>query len=456
MRLTSKAMVEFVDRISYDDLPDEVVEKAERFLFDTVGCGVAAFTHPAVKGLRSTFGDHAGGHLSGTVIGSGKTLPLEYTTLINGTMGRYLDFNDCYDAGTSGCHPSDHILPLVSVAEAVDANGRDLLNAIVIAYEVQTRGVESGAMWSNGFDYVTWGGHAAAAATGKLLGLSREELRSAIGMVATSSNGLLASRKGEVSMWKGVAEPYAIHNGVQTCLMANSGITGPGKPFEGEGGVFEGITDAPVDVAPFPPDGAFRVLRSNFKPFASAYVNQSPITAAQELVAENDIAPEDIESIHIRTFARAMHAASEEKWAEDISHETADHSMPYTVAVGIMDGEVTPRQYEEDRLRDPAIHDLMETISVEEDAELTQFQAENLGTTPTVVTMTAEDETHERRLDYPRGHPERPLTDEELSAKVADLVDGYLTDEQFEQVRDACYRLDELDSMAPLVDPLFV
>lgn len=459
MELDSRLLAEYALDVAYDDIPPAAIERVERFAFDVLGCAIGAYATPAIKSLRSVYGNRppASGEPAATVLGTGRAVPPEYAALLNSSMGRYFDYNDVYDGGTSVCHPSDHVGTLLAVAESEGRTGREFLAALVAAYEIQCRLVDSGRMWANGFDYVTWGGHAAAAAVGSLMGLSADQIADAIGMVAASSNGLLVTRQDAVSTWKGVAEGYVLHNAVQACQLARGGLTGPPEVYSGTGGLFEAVTGGPVDIPDFPDEGGdYRVLRTNFKPYACAYVTQSAITAATDLVADHGIDLEAIESIHVRTFERAMHSATPEKWATDLTHETADHSMPYTIAVALVDGEVTPAQYREERLRDERVHRLMDAVSVEEDDDLTARQERNPGYSPSQVVVETASGRHERRVDYPLGHPERPMSDERLEAKVTDLVDPYLSAEQVETMRSLCYGLEDLDDVGRLSSALTV
>lgn len=446
MKLTSGRVAEYALDVSYDEFDDTVVQQTKDLILDSMGTSIGAFASPPSKALRAAYGTRPAGDAGATVFGSGREVPVEYAALINGAMVRYLDFNDCY-ISASVCHPSDHIPGLMAVAEQVEATGEELVEAIVVAYEVQCAGVDTGAIWDNGFDYVTWGAYSSAAAVGKLMDLSEDQLTHALGIVGTSTNGILASRLGDVSMWKGVAQPYVTHNAIQACQMAESGLTGPTKVFEGEGGFFEVIAREEVHVDDWGGrDGApFRIEHTNIKPFACGYFMQSPITAAMDLKETHGIDPDCITSIDVEEFEQAVQVlASPEKWSTKMNRETADHSIPYTVSVALLYGAVTPRQYEEDRLRNPAVHDLMEKVSVREAEDLTRRRQNNPGLIPARVRIETAQDSYEAEIDYPRGHWKQPMTDEELQSKFRGLAGSFMTDEQIQDVIHACNGVDEV------------
>lgn len=462
MLLSSESLVDYAQELSFDDLPDDTVEQTEKLVLDSLGCSIAAFSSPPSKVLRSTYREQT--PADATILGTRTKAPVEYAALINATMGRYLDFNDCYTTGSSACHPSDHIPALLAVAEHEGATGRDLVEAIVLSYEIQCRGVDTGALWNRGFDYVTWGAHAAALAVGRLMDLSDEELVNALGIVGTSSNGLLISRLGEVSMWKGAAQPYATHNAIQACQMARNGMTGPTKLFEGveerggEGGFFHAVSDGQVEFEALGGrNGDFRIMETSLKTFACGYFTHPSITAVLDIVQEHDLAPEDIESIDVETFDQAIqvYASGPEKWSSDLNRETADHSLPYNVSVAVLDREVMPYQYEEAYLRDERVHDLMQRVSAVEDEELTTYRHENPRHVPARATIVASGETYVNRVNYPIGHPERPMSMDDVVEKVETLV-GDLTNEQLDRVIDTCKRLDRVDEFDQLNDALTI
>ncbi len=456
MPTVSEDLAAFVDAIDYASFDDAVVEQAVDLVIDTVGCSLGAFASPPSKALRGAYAGHRSPS-EATVLGTDRPAPVEYAALINAAMARYLDYNDCYMANSAACHPSDHIMALVAVAEAEGASGRDLVEAIVTAYEIEGRGLDECPVRVNGFDYAAWGTYSSVASVGKLLGLSRDELVDAFGIAGASNNPLYISRRGEVSMWKGVAHPYVTHGAIQACQMAAEGLGGPRAIFEGPFGFFEVVGEGTIafDEPPDPDD--LRIMETSLKSFACGYYIHSPITGALRLLEEHDLDPSAVEAVHVEMFDHAVAAlATPEKWDPDLTRETADHSIPYSVAVAIVDGEVTPAQYEEDRLRDPAVHDLMAAITVEEDPDLTDHRADHPRHIPSVTTITADGEEHAVRIDAPLGHPDRPMTREQLEAKLADNCRDRLSADQVKRCIEACRSLPELSRVDPIVESVVV
>jgi 2-methylcitrate dehydratase len=450
MSLSSRKLAEFALDTSVDDFDDDVVAQTELRVLDSLGCVLGALDSPPSETLRTCYGDRTGGP-SATVLGTGESLSVEYAALVNSTMVRYLDFNDCYVNGYGGSHPSDHIPALVSVAEAVDASGRELIEAIVVAYEIQCRGMATGAVYEHDFDaQAVWGSYSATAAVGKLMGLSVDELVDALGICGASHNGLLIARRGDVSMWKGAAVPYAIHGAVQACQMAESGMTGPEKLFEGPGGVFEVVSRDDVDL-PLAEDG-YEITRTNIKPYAGCYHALPAVTGILELLERNGVSAADLDAVELDVYETAYRTcATEEKWGREMTRETADHSLPYVVAVAALEGDLRPEHYSPEWLASDEVHDLVERISVTVDDDLTARRRRGDGLTPTRVRLVAGGETVETVVEYPLGHYERPLTDDEVETKVRTLVEPHLTDEWADRLVGGCRTLRDQSDLHELL-----
>ena len=455
MAVSSAELAAYAEQLEFEDLPEDVINRTKRVVLDTIGCALGAYTSPPSKALRSVF---TGRGADATVLGSGMETSVEYATLINSALARYLDYNDTYLREGRAIHPSDHIPALIAVGEATGATGKELIEAVVLAYEIEGAGRDTGELYGTGFDYVTWGALSCSIASGKLMGLSEEELIDAVGIAGTSSVALGIARRDEVSMWKGIAHGYVNHNAVQACVMAREGITGPTGLFEGTSGFFEAITGESFDLGPFGGQGdqPYRITQTNIKPYPCGYYMQSAVEAALE-IREDDVDPSDIESVTVRTFEQPVDVlAGPEKWSSDLTRETADHSIPYTVAVALIAGEVTPEQYGRTYLEDDRVHALMQKIEVEESADLNEFVEEHDDSLPMDVTVETETEAYRTRIDYPEGHATRPLTEEQLEAKFQDMALELLTEKQVRQTFAACYGLDDLESVTPLLDNLVV
>ncbi|WP_418286480.1 MmgE/PrpD family protein [Halorubrum sp. DTA46] len=456
MDSTSQRLAAYVADISFAELDDDVVDRTAEVVLDTVGCAIGGFTSPPAKALREEYAAHSGGDPA-RIAGTDRTVPVEYAALINATMARYLDYNDCYMGPDGACHPSDHVLALMAVAEAEGATGAELVEAVVTAYEVQCLGMDQAPVRAQGFDYVAWGAYSSAAAVGKLMGLDGDDLVNAIGIAGTANAPLYVGRRDSVSMWKGVAHPYVTHNAIQACQMARAGMTGPAEVFDGTFGFREVVSPNELTFGDPPAGDGYRIMETGIKYYACGYYIHSAVTAVLELRAEYAFDPTDVESIHVDTFDHAATVlATPDKWSTTQNRETADHSIPYTVAAALVDGEVTPRQYATDRLRDPAIHRAMETVTVDADPALTAHRESNPKHIPARVTIGVDGAEYTARVDAPLGHAERPMSDAQFDEKFRSLCDGLLGDEAVDDAIERSRNVHRLETVDTLLDALVI
>ncbi len=303
-----------------------------------------------------------------------RTTP-EYAAFANGVMIRYLDYNDTYHARGGSGHPSDLLGAILAVAEPQHASGRQFLLGLHTAYEVfcGNRGCLSGVRPRMGrrlnIEIAT------AASAAKLMNLSPEQTANAISLAMTPNIPLGVTRAGELSHWKGCACGYASMAGLFAARMAQEGMTGPARPFEGVRALFHRVTPPfELNAIGEPRDGRSAIERCHIKLFPADYETQAPI-AAMIALRRNGLGPEDIEAINIRTYHLAWYMMgggqgdADEKW-DPKTRETADHSFPYMVAVALMDGDVSVDSFSLERIADPALRPLMRKITIEKDAEI--------------------------------------------------------------------------------------
>ncbi|RPI47173.1 MAG: MmgE/PrpD family protein, partial [Betaproteobacteria bacterium] len=336
-------------------------------------------------------------------------------------MIRFMDFNDGYTSNGESGHPSDSLAAALSVADLMHRDGRALITAAVLAYDVFCHICDQADLKPLGFDHVTVGGMASTAAAARLLGLTGERLAHAFNLGIAPNIALYQTRIGNVSMWKGCAYANASRNAVFAALLAKRGMTGPSPVFEGVGGYFKAVTRKPFALPPFGGRGGeFKIMQCLMKRFPLGQYSQTVAEAAIEARAK--IASiDEIAEVHVETLATAIRlmAGDPQKW-EPQTRETADHSMPYTVAVALMHGDVGEEHFEDSCIRDPALRALTRRVKVTEWDEANRRMPEAMLCRLTVTTRSGA--RHETRVEYHRGHWKNPMTDTEVEAKFRKLA----------------------------------
>ncbi len=425
----TRLLAGYANSVVAESLPEETVHEVKRRVLDSIGVAFAAFDGNAPKAARGYAGEVPDPN-GATIWGSAARANPEVAGFANGIAVRYLDFNDTY-LSREPLHPSDVIAPLMALAERRDLPGNRLVAAIATAYEISVTLCDAASLRTHGWDHVNYIGIGVACAVGQLLRLPGEAIEDAISMSSVPHAAMRETRSGELSMWKGAAAANAGRNAVFATLLAEKGMTGPARPFEGEmafvrqlldGEAFDEEVLSRLEVSA-PPR---RILDTHIKFWPVEYHAQSAVDAALQFPEHFRRDSEVIKSIEIDTFDAAYQiiVKDPEKW-DPKTRETADHSLQYIVVAALLDGDVTNRTFEPERFRDPRILDILkEWVAVREDPELSAGYPEGIPNRITVTTTGGDRETREVR--YPRGHARNPMTDEEVVAKYRANVDGRL------------------------------
>jgi 2-methylcitrate dehydratase len=455
-RTLAQRFAEYAEGLRYDDLPPPVIHEVKRRVIDSVGCALGAWrATPCAIARRVASGTSAshGAHLWGTK----HIAPPDWAAFANGYVVRYLDYNDTY-LSKEPAHPSDNIPAAWSAAEAAGADGRMLIAAIALAYEVQCRLCDAVSIRARGWDHVTYGAFSSALAAGKVMGLDTERLRQAVNIAGVASASLRQSRVGELSHWKGCAFANSARHGVFAAMLAREGMTGPSPIFEGEKG-FEKLVSGPLaDIAgPFadpPKSDGFMILRTSIKFWPAEYHAQSAIDAALKLREQPGFKLADIEAVVIESHDASVDiiGSEPEKWRPD-SRETADHSLPYMTAVALVDGELTEKQFERSRYTDRELLQFVQRVQVKRNAELS---AAYPGTVANIVTLRFKGgRTATQRCDAAPGHARNPLTDAQVELKFHAQADPILGRKRAGDLVRWLWQLDQakhLADFAPLIE----
>ncbi|MCC6531196.1 MAG: MmgE/PrpD family protein [Burkholderiales bacterium] len=440
MDASTAKLVDYALAVRYDALPAATIAACKTRLLDSLGCVAAAYDHPlsiAARDLCVRYRVDAGA----TVLGSGLIAVAEMAAFANGVMVRVLDLSDMYRT-KSGGHPSDTISAVLAAAELGARDGRSLISAIALAYEIYCSGCDAIDFNTKGWDQPVYGVVAAALAAGKLLGLDRERLGHAVALALVPNMAMYQTRQGELSGWKGCAGANASRNGVFAAVLAQAGFTGPEAPIEGRHGLWDvlGRFEWPL----VPGEMPHRIAHTHIKCFPVCYHGQSAVWAA--LGMRDRVPVERIEEIRIDTHHTAfgLMASSPSRWAP-ASAETADHSLPYVVARALLDGKMDERSFGAEQLRDPRAAALMARTKVYEDEAM---NAQVPAASPCRISVRTSDGTRvDNEVTYPKGHDRNPLALAEVETKVGVLFDGYGTPKQAQRLIETVRGLDGLDDV---------
>jgi 2-methylcitrate dehydratase len=439
---------DYASALSFDDLPAEVVHQAKRLFIDTLGCAIGGYPSEPSKIARALAAT-VSGQPPATVLGSGQRTSLELATFANGVMMRYLDFNDGYTGQESG-HPSDAIAAVLSPGEVVHADGRRLITAMVLAYEVFCRFCDAVSVRRRRFDHVTLGVLASTAGAAKVMGLSRQQMQQAFNLSAAANIALYQTRIGEVSLWKGCAFANASRNAVFAVQLASLGMTGPAPIFEGPGGFFNAVSGEPFALPPFGGDGRpFKIMECTMKRFPLGLYSQTVVEAALQ-VRRQLPSLDDIRAVTVETLQTAINimAGDAEKW-HPTTRETADHSMPYATAVALAYGAVEPRHFGPEYWRDPQLLELVQKVSVRVSEEANRRAPEAMLSRVTVEC--AGGRSYAAEVAYHRGHWKNPMSDGEVEDKFRALARDWLTPAQTEALLDRLWHLEQVEDIGEVI-----
>jgi len=451
MDRTTDYLSSYAASLKFSDLPQEVVDNAKRVIIDTLGCAIGGYSSEPSKIARAMA--EVSCARPATIIGSGQKTTPDLAAFANGVMIRYLDYNDTVRARQGGGHHSDNIAAVLSPAEVAHGDGKAVITATVLAYEINNRFPDkiSLGLFDRGWDASVFGVIACGIAAAKAFGLSQEEITQTINLAVAPNGGLYQTRIGAVSHWKGVAMANAARNGVFAAMLASKGMTGPDPIFEGPGGLFNAVT-GPIELDPFGGNGRpFMIMRSDMKRFPLGSVAQTAVEAA--LTIRPKLASiDDIEEVHVETFSPIM-AGDPDKW-DPQSREAADHSMPYAVATALRYGPPQVYHFSPEYYRDSRTLELMQKVKVEVTEEARNALPEANMNTVRVVTKSGA--RFEERVLHHKGHHKNPMTDEDLVSKFRSLAQGLLTEQQIRRLLERLWNFEQVDDVGEVLELLKV
>lgn len=440
--VVTRDLARFIAKTSIERIPRDVVEHAKLCVLDWLGAALAGSLEPSTKivvDLIRCFG----GRPEATVIGSPIKTSCLFAALANGVMGHAIELDDIH--AESVIHPAAPVVPAaLACAERVDVGGGDLLLAVVLGYEVETRiGM---AMMPSHYRYWhptgTCGTFGAAAAAGRVLGLDEEGMADALGLAGTQASGLIEAFG---TMGKPLNPGRAAMSGVLSAFLAKGGFDGPKRVLEGEGG-FCGAVSEECDLTKITGGlgEGFEITRNIFKVHASCGHTHGAIDALLKIGRECGVKPGEVEEVVVGTYPIAIEVVGK-NYNPKTSSE-AKFSLPYCVAVALVFFRVGLAEFSPDRVGDPQILGLAKRVRV---LETPEFRGVRLGGADVTVRLR-DGSSHHCIVDVPRGYPENPLSRGELLDKFRGLATMVLSDRSVERIIQTVDCLEGVEKVSEL------
>ncbi|MEW6702370.1 MAG: MmgE/PrpD family protein [Bacteroidota bacterium] len=470
----SRVISEFACSLKYEDLPREVISEAKRYLFDSIGCAYGAYCTKDVNIVRNIYKE-MGGREEATVFAFGDKIPAVNAALVNSLMIRSLDFNDIYWKEDPS-HPSDIIPAALSVAEMVDASMKDVIVAIVLAYEFEQRLClfAKPGIRERKWHHATLTQFVSPIVAGKILGLTVDQMVNAIGISGSHNHTIGCPTAGKLTMMKNTVDPFAVQSGVFAALLAQKGYTGTEKVFEGKEGFmdcFSGWNSKEEKLEPvmmkgresesewswnidaligrlgktrLPHGQGWKILECSMKAFPTEALTHTHISATLKTIINNDIKYDEIESVTITTIARACDILFDPHKYRPESRETADHSLPYCIAAAIVDRKITTQSFSDEKLKDPRIWKVIDKIKGEASFEFEKMFPEKQPSK--VVIKTKDGREFSEYLEYPKGDPREPMTTDDLENKFNALSSELLSAKRQREIKEMIFDCENFDT----------
>lgn len=426
------ALARFVATADPGRLPERVCHEAKRALVNWLGCAIGASRHDAVSRAIAALAPFAGREQA-TILGRTERFDCLNTALINGMASHTFDFDDTHLKTI--IHPSGPVAAaLLALAEHMPVSGGEWIHAFVLGVEVECR--VGNAVYPSHYN-VGWhitgtaGVFGAAAAAGRLLGLSEAQLAWALGIAATQASGL---REMFGTMCKPLHPGLAARNGMVAALLARENFTSATQGIEGQHG-FANVLATERDYGRLTAHlgETWELSDNSYKPFACGIVVHPVIDGCLQLRGEQHLAAESIETIELTVHPLVLELTG--KRPPRIGLE-GKFSVFHSAAVAIIDGAAGETQYSDARVADPRVVALRDRVVAVVDPALAEDAAH-------VRIRLKDGRVVERFVEHARGSLAQPMTDDDLESKFRSLCAPILAGDAIEALLSACWRLEQ-------------
>src|SRR6266487_4877791 len=433
----TRTLARYVVSTKFADLPPAVCKEAARTLLNWAGCTVGGSHHETVDIAVSALAPFSG-PAQASILGRKERFDILHAALINGISSHVLDYDDTHARNI--IHPAGPVISaILALSEHRPVAGNEFVNALVLGVDAECR--IGNSVYPKHYDtgwHITGtaGVFGAAAAAGKLLGLSEQQMLWALGLAATQPVGL---QEMFGSMTKSFHPGRAAQNGLTAALLASKNFTSSNQGIEAARGWANVLSTARRYSEITENYGkTYEILLNTYKPFACGVVIHPTIDACMQLRSEHTLTADQIARIDLRVHPLVLELTGKKTPQTGLESK---FSVYFAAALAIMKGSAGMRDFSDQNARDPLIAALRDRVTATIDPAIKEEQVR--------ATITLKDgRTLEKFVEHVVGSLERPMTDADLEKKFAGLADGVLPAAQARTVMDLCWRIDSLPNAA--------
>src|SRR5262245_143734 len=436
----TKVLASYIVKNKWEDIPEDVRHEARRSLINVIGCAIGGSPHPAVTTAIRALSPFSG-ERTASIVGRPERLDPLHASLMNGISSHVEDYDDTTPKNYS--HTSSPVSSaLFAYASANPVRGREFVEAFILGFEAASR--VGNVVYPSHYD-VGWhmtgtiGVFGAAAAVGKVMSLSAQEMVWALGLAATQSAGL---REMFGSMGKAFHPGRSAQNGYSAALLARAGFTSGERGIEGPRG-FAHVLAASRDLSKITTRlGVDFDLRENtYKPFPCGIVNHPTIDGAIQIHDEHHPDPSSIVAVRLRVAPLVLDLCNQQNITRGLQGK---FSVYHGAAVGLVRGKGGLREYTDDAVNDPQIKRVREATTATGDSTITEDQAH--------IEVELKDGSRVNKfVEQSLGNIHRPLTDAQLEEKFRDQAVMVLPAADVEALIQLCWRIDQLEDVRDVV-----
>ena len=436
----TKVLANYLVTSKIEDIPDDVRHEARRSLVNYLGCALGGSPEPAMDAAMRALGPYSGSRTA-RVLGRSERFDPLHASLMNGISSHVHDYDDTT--------PKNYIHPTSPVASALFAyssssvvSGQDFMHAFILGFEAECRvgNAVFPAHYDAGWHITgTAGVFGAAAAIGRLLGLSEREMVWALGLAATQAAGL---REMFGSMAKSFHPGRSAQNGYSAALLAQSGFTSGEHGIEGPRG-FAAVQSAKYDLSKVTQGlGVDFDLRTNtYKPFPCGIVIHPTIDGCIQIHNEHHPSPDAIQAVRLRVAPLVMDLCNKQQITEGLEGK---FSVYHGAAIGLIRGKAGLQEYTTETVADPQIKRIRESATAVADPSITEDQVH-------IEVELTDGATIEKFVEQSLGNIHRPMTDRQLSDKFRDQAVYALPAAQVDELIEQCWQIDGLEDLNVLI-----